>query len=77
MQEDMLGVHVSPTLNSILHLKSALRITFQKVLGQEWRAKQVKSHLYWPPSNHKDAFGHFYVVCPLDRNGFIKPSCVL
>ena len=39
-------------IQSVLYLKSALRIsnTFQKVLGQEWRAKEMKSHWYWPPA---------------------------
>lgn len=49
-QETVLGTHMSPMIKSILSLKSALRITLQKVLRQEWRAKQVKSHSYWPPA---------------------------
>lgn len=59
MQEDMPGDHVSPALNLILHLQSALRITFQKVLGQEWRAKQVKTictGLHSSVRTHLDTF---------------------
>lgn len=41
---------LTETYNWNNYLQSALRIPFQKVLGQEGRAKQVKSHLYWPPS---------------------------
>lgn len=76
LQEDMLGAHVNPTKKSTLCLDPALRIAFQEDSEARIGAKAGKDPFFLA-SSHQDLFGHFYVVCPLGRNYFIKPSSVL
>lgn len=76
MQEDMPGAHVNPANKLDLCLEPALRIAFQEDSGARIGGKAGKDPFFLA-SGHQNLFGHFYVVCPLDRSYCIKPSYVL
>lgn len=76
MQEDKPRAHINPTNKSTLRLEPAPRIAFQEDSGARIGGKAGKD-AFFLASSHQDLFGHFYVVCPLDQNYFIKPSYVL